>query len=134
MEPHDAVLTEIGHQFQDESGSPLQHIKSLSATASVRADFEHATLAIDRHATVNTCGGYFQNQVALTRTWKAVSARAPTGSRSVETIVAPVQPIFSRTDRSRRPARRSSISQPTSRDLYQLQLHVFCRRATLGSR
>ncbi len=64
---------EIGHQFQDETRYTAPNISNVPVGSSIRdADFANATLAIDRHATSDVLAGYVQDQVTLTRHWKAV--------------------------------------------------------------
>jgi catecholate siderophore receptor len=64
---------EIGHQFQDETRYTAANIANVPVGNSVRdADFANATLAVDRNAASNVLAGYVQDQVALTRRWKAV--------------------------------------------------------------
>jgi catecholate siderophore receptor len=64
---------EMGHQFQDETRNTAANISNVPVGSSVRdADFANAVLAVDRRAASNVFAGYVQDQVALTRRWKAV--------------------------------------------------------------
>jgi catecholate siderophore receptor len=64
---------EMGHQLQDETRYTAANISNVPVDSSRRdADFLTATLAVDRDATSSVLAGYLQDQVALTRRWKAV--------------------------------------------------------------
>jgi len=64
---------EIGHQFQDETRYTAANIANVPVGDSIRdADFANAALAVDRRAASDVVAGYVQDQVALTRRWKAV--------------------------------------------------------------
>jgi len=64
---------EVGHQFQDETRYTAANISNVPVGNSLRdADFANAVLAVDRRAASNVLAGYVQDQVALTRRWKAV--------------------------------------------------------------
>jgi catecholate siderophore receptor len=103
---------EIGHQFQDETRYTAANISNVPVSNSLRdADFANAALAVDRRAASNVLAGYVQDQVALTRRWKAVvGARTDRFAVNIQERRAGA-PDLSRTDVATSP-RAGIIFQP----------------------
>src|SRR4029453_17206042 len=104
---------EIGHQFQDELRHTAANIPNVALSATVRdANFASAPLAFDRHAAANIAAGYVQDQIELSRRWKAaVGARIDRFEAAVDNRL-PGGADLSRTDVATRP-RVGLIYQPS---------------------
>lgn len=64
---------EAGHQFQNEQRHTAASMANVPVASSQRdADFASAPLLVNRRAASDVLGAYVQDQVALSRRWKAV--------------------------------------------------------------
>ena len=104
---------EIGRQFQDEQRHTAAAIPGVTLSTSVRdADFIGAPVAVDRHASSAIVAAYVQDQITLSKQWKAVvGARTDRFAVSVDDHL-PGAPSLSRTDTPTSP-RAGIIFQPT---------------------
>src|SRR6185503_1639587 len=67
------VGVEVGRQFQDELRHTAPAIPNVTLASSVRdASFAGAPLAVDRRADSDIVAAYVQDQITLTKRWKAV--------------------------------------------------------------
>jgi catecholate siderophore receptor len=105
---------EAGHQFQDERRHTAPAVPNVAVTSSQRdANFTAAPLTVDRHAQADILAGYAQDQIALSRQWKAVlGARVDRFAVRVDDHL-PGSMDLSRTDTSVSP-RAGVIFQPTA--------------------
>ena len=103
---------EAGHQLQDELRNTASPIPGVSLSQSERdADFASAPVTADRNATSSVLAMYVQDQVALSRRWKAVAgARIDRFSVDVDDHM-PSGSALGRTDRAVSP-RAGLIYQP----------------------
>ncbi len=125
---------EAGHQVQQEQRLVAPPIPNVLLTSSARdADFGAAVLATDRDAASDVLGAYVQDQVALSRRWKAVvGARLDRFGVRVDDHMAGSTNL-SRTDVVLSP-RAGLIYQPVPQvSLYGLYSYAFLPSgATLG--
>jgi catecholate siderophore receptor len=104
---------EVGRQVQDELRHTAATLPNVPVDFSERdANFASAPLTVDRHAGATVVAGYVQDQVALTRAWKAVvGARVDRFSLRVDDRL-PGAIDLSRTDTNVSP-RAGLIFQPS---------------------